>query len=463
MIEEDQVEDWAVYEFGGANLGDKRRTDRLIQLAQAVGARPEASLPQAMENRAALKAAYRFFDNPAIESQDILESHILATYRRMAGVPIVLAVQDTSYLDWTPHPHTTGLGPLASERRKGLLVHSTLVFTPERVPLGVLQQQVWARDADTYAKLTDPKQRRIDEKESQKWLISLDSVAAARAANPNTQFVSVGDRESDVYDLFLVERVVGVDLLVRAAQDRRVESEEKYLWAALTTAPLAMKVQVNVPRQPDHPQRVAEVEVRWKQVTLRPPKKRKSENLPTVPIWAVWAVEIGAPQGVNKIEWMLLTTVRIQSTADALQCLDWYACRWGIEVWHKILKSGCQIEARQLEDAERLKRLLTLFSVVAWRIFYATMLARMLPDSPCTIFFEDGEWQALYCAAHNTAVPPQHPPTLQEAVRMVARLGGFLGRTQDGQPGVTVLWKGFQRLPDLTLMYRLLRPFGGAQ
>jgi hypothetical protein len=381
----------------------------------------------------------------------------------MKAVPLVLAVQDTTYLDWTHHPHTTGLGPLASEVRQGLLVHSTLALTPERIPLGVLEQQVWARDADTYAKLKDHKRRRIDEKESQKWLISLESVAVARAANPETQFVSVGDREADMYDLFLAERVAGVDLLVRATQDRRVENEERYLWAAMTTAPLAATIQVNVPRQPGRPQRTATVEVRWKQITLRPPRKRKSENLPTLPVWAVWAVEMAAPEGVEKIEWMLLTTLAVQSTTAALEGLNWYACRWGIEVWHKILKSGCQIEARQLESAERLKRLLTLFSVVAWRILYAAMLARVLPEASCTIFFEDGEWQALYCAAHNTPIVPQQPPTLQEAVRLVARLGGFLGRKQDGEPGVTVLWKGFQRLPDLTLMYKLLRPSEGAQ
>jgi hypothetical protein len=428
-----------------------------------MGAHPEASLPQAMENRAALKAAYRFFDNSAIESQDILGGHILATYRRMTEVEVVLAVQDTSYLDWSHHPHTSGLGPLATEEGQGLLVHSTLALTPERVPLGVLQQQIWAREANTYAQLRDHKQRRIEDKESQKWLISLESVEAARVANPNTQFVSVGDREADIYDLFLAERIAGVDLLVRATQDRRVVNEERYLWAAMATAPLAAVIRVNVPRQPNRPRRVAEVEIRWKQIVLCPPRRRKSENLPTIPVWAVWAVEITPPEGVDKIEWMLLTTLEVHSTTDALERLDWYTCRWGIEVWHKILKSGCQIEARQLESAERLKRLLTLFSVVAWRIFYATMLARALPDALCTIFFEDGEWQALYCAAHNTPIVPKKPPTLQETVRMVARLGGFLGRKQDGEPGVSVLWKGFQRLPDLTLMYRLLRPEEGAQ
>jgi hypothetical protein len=457
-MEDEQIEEWAINEFGQADLGDTRRTARLVQLANAVGARPGASLPQAVEDGAALKAAYRFFDNPAVECQTMLKSHIQATYKRIEQSPVVLAVQDTTYLDWTHHPHTTGLGPLASEKRQGLLAHSTLAITPERVPLGVLQQQVWARDADTYAQLQDHKQRRIEEKESHKWLLSLESVLVARQAHPNTHFVSVGDREADIYDLFVAERVPGVDLLVRATQDRRVENEARYLWAAVAAAPLVATVSLQVPRQKDHPVRVAELEIRWKKVHLRPPKSRQGEKLPLVTVWAVWAVETAPPAGVEKIEWLLLTTLEVHSTEAALQRLDWYACRWGIEIWHKILKSGCRIEARQLESAERLKRLLALFSVVAWRILYATMLARALPEAACTIFFEDGEWQALYCAVHNTAIVPQEPPTLREAVWMVARLGGFLGRTQDGEPGVTVLWKGFQRLPDLTLMYKILRP-----
>jgi len=154
----------------------------------------------------------------------------------------------------------------------------------------------------------------------------------------------------------------------------------------------------------------------------------------------------------------LLTTVPLHTAADALQCLRWYACRWGIEVYHKILKSGCAIERRQLQDVAHLQRCLALFSVVAWRVLYATMLARVLPDAPCTALLEEGEWQALYCHIHQTTQLPPTPPALAQAVRWIAQLGGFLGRTRDGDPGVTVLWRGFQRLIDLTAMYHVFRP-----
>src|SRR5215216_5116585 len=211
---------WAENEFGEADLGDVRRTARLVQLATVLGAQPQASLPDAADDPATLKAAYRFFDNDYVRAEAMLASHIRSTKVRMQAVELVLAVQDTTYLDWTDHPNTTGLGPLAAPSHQGLLAHTTLALTPERVPLGLLQQQVWAHVL-VARRNQDHKQRSIDNIESQKWLRSLDSVIAARTACPHTQFVSVGDREADVYDLFLLKRPLGVDLLVRAAQDRK--------------------------------------------------------------------------------------------------------------------------------------------------------------------------------------------------------------------------------------------------
>ncbi len=323
---------WAEEEFGEADLGDVRRNARLVQLASVLGAQPSASLPDATDDPAALKAAYRFFANDYVRAEAMLASHVQSTTQRMQTVPLVLAVQDTTYLDWTDHPHTTGLGPLTTAKQQGLLAHSTLTITPERVPLGLLQQQVWARDPATFAQLLDHKQRPIAEKESQKWLTSLDAVIAARADCPTTQFVSVGDREADVYDLFLVARPPGVDLLVRAAQDRKADQPEKYLWAAMASAPIAATVTIHMGARAGQVARDATVTVRWRQVTLRPPNRRDKEKLPTITVWAVWACETTPPPGVTPVEWLLLTTVPILTTDDALERLAWYAARWGIEI-----------------------------------------------------------------------------------------------------------------------------------
>ena len=447
---------WAAEEFGAAALGDRRRTARLVQLAAALGAQPQASVPQATETPALRKAAYRFFGSQHVQADAILTSHVQSTQRRMQAAPLVLAVQDTSLLDYSRYPDTTGLGPLASTTQQGLLAHTTLALPPEHVPLGLLAQQVWSRDPDVRRE-QDHKTPPLAEKESQKWLTSLHAVIAAREACPETRFVSVGDREADVYDLFLAERPVGVDLLIRAARNRTVDGPDSYLWAAMAAAPVAATVEVSLGERGKQPARLAELTVRWRQVTVRPPKHRAKAGLSSVRVWAVWAVEQTPPPGATPVEWLLLTAVPVTTTDEALERLAWYAARWGIEVWHKVLKSGRRIEQKQLGAAYRLTTRLTLYSVIAWRILYATMAARAAPDAPCTVLRDDAEWQGLYCRIHRVAIAPVTPPSLRQAVRWIARLGGVAGRAGDGDPGVKPLWNGLQRLADIAAMYRIMQ------
>jgi hypothetical protein len=383
---------------------------------------------------------------------------VVATCDRLAAVPLVLAVQDTTELDWTAHPATRGLGPLAHPAHQGLLGHTTLALTPARLPLGLLAQQVWARDPAALGKRATRKRRPLAEKESQKWLTSVDAVMEVHTRCPQTQFVCIGDREADVYDLLVQERPAGVDLLVRASWNRRVDHAERYRWTKVAVQPVMATLPVRVPRRGLQPPRQATVSVRWGLVLLWPPGHRQAEKLPTVAVWAVQALEEQPPAGCEPLEWLLLTTYGVHTTQDAIERVDWYACRWGIEVLHKVLKSGCRLEARQLESAAPLWRGLAVYRVIAWRLLYATMLSRAMPEAPGTALWEPEEWQALYCTIHVTSTPPAEPPTLREAVRWIGRLGGLLARRGDGEPGVTVLWKGFQHLTDLTFMYRILRP-----
>jgi hypothetical protein len=455
---------WAEVEFDEAELGDRRLKTRLIELTQTAGEHPSQSLPEACEDGAQLKAASRFFDNAKVKPAELLRSHVRATTARIESETLVLAVQDTTTLDSTAHPATTGLGVLNDVKHQGFLVHTTLAITPEQVPLGLLAQEVWTRDAASLGKRKTRKQRPITEKESLKWLTSLEAVKAAQTRCPGTRFISVGDREADVSDFFLVERPAGVDLLVRASWDRGVEEPQPHLWAAVEAAPEAGTLTVTVPRraakpgQPTQPARTAHLTLRFAPVTLRPPRHRASEHLPSVPITAVWVVETTPPADTRPIEWLLLTTCTVTTATDAFTLVEYYVCRWGIEVWHKVLKSGCRIEARQLETAARLERCLTLYSVIAWRVLYATLLARAAPDLPCTALLDRDEWQALYCVIHRTPTPPTTPPTLHQAVRWIAQLGGFLARSSDGEPGPITLWRGFQHLADHTAMYRIMRP-----
>jgi len=441
--------DGAITEFGGSDLGDARRTDRLVRLATVLGSRPQVSLPQACDDAAELKAAYRFFQNAANAPAALLERHVQATVERVAAVPLVLAVQDTTEISW------------AATDQPALWVHSTLALTPERVALGLLAQETWTRPPEEAGKRATRRERPIEEKESHKWLSSVEAVNALTGGCPRTRLISVGDREGDVYDLFVLERRPGVDLLVRATQDRRLVAEDptqRTLRAALAACAVAATVTVAVPRQGARAARQAMLAVRFPPVVLRAPQARAAEKLPDVALWAVWAHEVDAPAGVEPLDWLLLTTAAVQTADAACERLAWYACRWGSDVFHKVLKSGCSIERRHREDRDHLQRCLTLSSVIAWRVLDATLLSRVGPDLPCTTLLEESEGQALSCHIHHTTVLPDQSPTLTQAVRWIAQLGGYLGRKSDGPPGATVLWRGVQRLIDLTALYLIFRP-----
>ncbi len=446
---------WAEIEFFRAEFGDARRRQRLIQLAQQRGAAPNASIPQACGSHAQTKAAYRFYDNDAIKPEAILLSHQKATVERMADESLVLAIQDTTELDYTHHPATKGLGTLHDTKHQGLLMHTTLAVTVLRVPLGVIQQQVWTRPAEEFGKKHTRKQRPIEEKESYKWLTSLQATAQLQQQLPHTQLVSVGDREADIYELFVQANDLSQDILVRASWNRCVNHPQKYLWDHLQSRPLAGTLTITVPRKQNQPQREATLSIRYVKVTLRPPQRPKGQKLPSITVWAVYALEEQPPQGITPLEWLLLTTVSVEEFEDACERIQWYTCRWVIEVYHKVLKSGCRIEERQFDDVARIRRYIAVDDVVAWRVLFLTMLSRELPDMPCDAILEAHEWQALYCFIHKTDTPPQQPPTLVEVTRWIAQLGGFLARKGDGQPGVTVLWRGLQRLRDLADAFKL--------
>jgi hypothetical protein len=210
-----------------------------------------------------------------------------------------------------------------------------------------------------------------------------------------------------------------------------------------------------VPRQGARKARIAQLEIRFAKVTLKPPANKK--GLKPLTIWAVLAQEINCPQDVKEpLEWLLLTTIEVTTFEQAIQMLAWYAIRWGIEVYHRTLKSGCKIEQRQLGYADRIEACLAIDMVVAWRIFHLTKLGREVPDVPCTVFFEEAEWKALATYKTNSPIPPEHPPSLREAIHMVASLGGFLGRKSDGEPGTKSMWLGLQRLDDLTAMWKIM-------
>ena len=450
--------DWAEEEFGEAEIGDSRLNKRLLTIAQAFYARPQANIPQACQTRAETKAAYRFLDHPETDMEAILEPHYQATVARVSREKVILAVQDTTSLNYSGHPATENLGPIGYHKDGGigLLVHDTMAFNPEGTPLGLLDVQCWARDGADFGKKKRRHSLPIEEKESNKWLVGFRKVAEAQKQCPQSMVVSVGDREADIYELFelALSDPLGPKLLIRAEQDRLLAEGQGHLWDKMAQQEVSGIQEIHVPRQKNRPARVAQLEVRFAKVSLKSPKNKKRRRELT--LWAVWAKEAEAPPKGERIEWMLLTTLPVSTFEEAIEKLAWYTIRWGIEVYHRTLKSGCKVEERQLGHADRIETCLGVDMVVAWRIFHLAKLGRETPDVPCTVFFEEAEWKALVAHITQNPKPPDKPPTLREAMRMVASLGGFLGRKGDGDPGTKSLWLGIQRLDDLSSMWKLL-------
>jgi hypothetical protein len=451
--------DWAEEEFGGVPLREARLRRRLCTLARDLYARPQAALPQACGTRAKTKAAYRFFDHVRVNLQSLLASHYQSSTTRAAREPVVLAVQDTTSLNYSTHPATELLGPIGSdaEGAVGMLVHSTLAFNLAGTPLGLLDVQCWVRDPEEFGKKHQRYELPLEAKESVRWLRSLEVLEQRQAACPRTRLIGVGDREADIYELFVWAKAKPgrPGLLVRAERQRLLAEDQGPLWAHVESQPVAGQLEVKVPRRGNRPARVAVLGVRWAAVEVRPPKRKA--QLPPVVLWAVLAREVGAPAGTAPLEWMLLSTEPVQDFAGAVEQLRRYTLRWGIEVFHRVLKSGCQIETRRLGNADRLEACLGIDLVVAWRIYHLTKLGRETPSVPCTVYFEEHEWQALVAFVSRQPEPPKEPPTLREAMRMVAGLGGFLGRKGDGEPGTETLWRGLQRLDDIAETYLVFR------
>jgi hypothetical protein len=451
--------DWAEEEFGGCDLGDRRLKKRLLILSRDLFARPTMSLPQACGDQNKTKAAYRFFDHVKVNMNSVLQGHYQATARRAQKEKLILAVQDTTELDYSAHPKAELLGPICDKQGMiGMLVHDTMAYNAQGTALGLVDVECWTRDPDLKRTALERYELPIEQKESYKWLVSWKAAVRLQEQCPESTVISVGDREADVYELFVeAKKQAKAKVLVRASQERRVLPEEEGqellgAWEWMASRPADGRITLELPRTPKRHARTAQLEVRYGEVELKAPKRKP--QLGPVILWAVTAVEVGAPQGEEPVEWKLLTTVEVRSLEQALEVIEWYRQRFQIEVFHRTLKSGCKIEERQLGNAERIEGCLAIDMVVAWRIVHLTKLGREVPEVPCTVFFEEAQWKALIAFTTRDARVPAEPPTLRKAVRMMAmRLGGFLGRKCDGEPGTETIWKGLQRLDDITEMW----------
>lgn len=432
---------WIAREFKEADLGDRRLNQRLQRIVSDLSQNPQGTIPQASGTWARTKGAYRFFDHAGVTPEAILAGHQAATLERLPRQKAVLMVQDTTSLHYACQEVDSGLGSLGTraDQARGLWLHTTLAVDETGTALGLMQARMWIRDPAQGGVAQRRKQRTLAEKESQRWLDSFQESVRVAGLRPDSRIINVADREGDIYELFAqAAQHPQVGVLVRARHNRRLEQEEKGLWDFITAQPVAGKVEITVPRKPGVASHRASLEIRFSEVTIR--KKGTA-----VKLWIVEARQTGV-SATKAICWRLLTNQPVEDLAGAVEKVAWYRQRWRIEEFHRVLKTGCQAEARQLETVQRLKNVLAVDMIIAWRVLELTRLSRQDPDLPATELLTEEEVKVL-CAMCKPFTG-RSTLKLRKAVRAIAQWGGFLARKSDGEPGPITLWLGLLRLND---------------
>lgn len=472
---------WVTTEMKTADLKDKRLNDRLCEVLSQLASRPTASIPAACGGRAEMTAAYRLFANEKAGFDNLLRPHIEATRERIAGEPAVVLVQDTTEVDLTrPERQVAGAGPLDSGSRRGALLHELHAFTPDGTPLGTVMATAWAREEESVgaSKLTRAERAAmpIEAKESYRWVTTLQTARRYAAELPAIHMICVADSEADIYEYLVAATSApqAGDWIIRACQDRAIEAAEreeapgKLLRAHVLGQPALFRQTIQVRgrrakvacetrgrRQPRQSRKTT-VEVRAAQVTLRPPG-RPDRKLPATTVNAVLVVEVDPPPGEEPVEWLLLTSLPIGDAEAVRQVVQFYCVRWMIEVFFRVLKSGCRVEERQFEYMDRLLACLAVYLIVAWRTLYVCRLGRSCPDVSCEAVFEPAEWKSVWKIVRRED-PPSKPPSLGTMVRLVAQLGGYVNRKRDDPPGPQTIWIGLQRMHDFALCWEMFGP-----
>lgn len=456
---------WVEIEVQEEDFGDKRLNKRFSKLLKAMSNSPDKSIPGACKGWDETMGAYRFIGHHKVTPNKILSPHKDATLSRIKEQEIVLIAQDTTELDFTSHKSKIDMGYLSQKNSNGFYIHPSIAFTPERCCLGTIDLQLWIRKE--LGSREDRKDKALEAKETYCWLKGYEAANEIAQKAPNTVIVSISDREGDIYEA--LEKQPGEQnkayWLVRCQHDRKVFNEDTgqfnaKLKQSVESSDVKGHIEFEVPAgnvnrnskaRHTRKARLVKQEIRFSQLVLNPPRKPHSTHSPT-PIYVVHTKEINVPEGEKAIEWYLLTSYPIETTEQAITLVNWYLCRWQIEVFFKVLKSGCKIEELQFELLRSTANCLALYMIVTWRILFLTRMGRTCPEISCEVFFEEHEWQSVY-AVLTKEKPPKEPPSLYHMIIMIAKLGGFLARKSDGFPGPKVMWIGLQRMRDFAMAW----------
>jgi hypothetical protein len=467
---EDQA--WFEREIEASKFRDVRLRKRFGMLLERLWKGMGQTIPLACQDWANTKAAYRFLDNDRVNEQDIMSGHFQATAQRFVGTDgPVLVLQDTSaFLYEREHPELVGYASssITAEARHGLakpcaqcgvFMHSSLAVTTSGLPLGLAAIKFWSRKE--FKDTTKTKRKinftriPIEKKESSRWLQNLRQ-STERLGDP-ARCVHVGDRESDIFELFCAAHDLGTHFLVRTCTNRLAGDGEHTVSEEMSEVRVKGLHRIEF-RDAKGQAHQALLEIRYRRLTIWPPVA-KQRHYPALTLTVIHASERGEPAGRPRIEWKLVTDLPVNSRVGAIEKIDWYALRWKIETFHKILKSGCKAEDSQLRTASRLTNLIAIFCILAWRVFWLTEINRSVPDAPPEVAFTATEITLLDQLVKDTARTANAPPLSHSLIKL-AQLGGYLARASDPSPGNKVIWRGMHRLIDIELGYWLGRKKG---
>ena len=451
---------WAEQTFGSVNLGHRSRRERAVTMAAAIAADPAASLPKQMGSEAALHGAYRFLQTPDVSYEQLIQPHVQQTREAMGKPKRVLLIQDTTEVDYQAHPTSTGLGPIGNGTHHGFLLQSVLAVLPQsREVLGLAHQEPFLRQAAP--KGETKRERAQRERESQVWERSVPAIGEPAAG---VQWIHVGDRYSDMFPFLSLCRQMHCDFVIRAAQDRCVDllveqadapvparSHHKrrpqqkpspvplHLFEVVDGWVAVGEQDLHLDATQKRPARTAHLALSFGSVRLLPPQSQQASQLRPLVVWVVRVWEPRPPDGVEPVEWVLLTSVPTQTVEQAWERVDWYRARWIVEDYHQGLKTGCRVEQRQVQTYEGLRRLLGLLAPAAVRLLQLRATARQTPEQPAS---QTLPAEVVQVVAARAGVPASQL-TAQQCWHSIARFGGYLGRKGDGPPGWKTLWRGW--------------------
>lgn len=435
-------------------FGDKRINRRASFMSDAMAKNCAKSLPEIFTNPKDLKGAYRFFSNNLITPKKILQPHINETIKRCKCQNVVLAIQDSSDNDYDFMKCLEGFESLHSHVDKGFRIHPILATTDKGTPLGVLASFNYTRIEKDKAAKKHRNSLPIEEKESYRWLLGYREACKLAEQAPNTMIVSIADREGDIYECFAEAKDSSInhkaEILVRAKHNRSIESLDKTtdkIEKKLIRCPTSYEAKLILNRYRKN-EREANIVIRASEIVFKAPSTCKKKSLNPIKINAILVTEVDPVKGEQALHWLLLTTLSIDSIEDIRRVISFYSQRWSIEIFFKVLKSGCKIDSCQFQETNRIENFIAFAMIVAWKVMLITYLPREYPDVPCTVIFTEIEWKLVYKRVYDNSRPlPMKEPTLKEAVMLVAMLGGYQKRKDP--PGIQTVWKGMIRTIDM--------------